>query len=158
MEEKVILGITMGDPASIGPEITVKVLADRGVYESCNPLVVGDAWIMEEALKITGHEELKIHPVRSLEEALFCPGIIDVYDMKLAEPGKLRRGEVSAMAGEAAFQYVKKVIELAMNGQIDATITNAFNKEAVNLAGHPYSGHTELYAEYTGTRKYTMMR
>lgn len=157
MEEKVILGITMGDPASIGPEITVKVLADRGVYESCNPLVVGDAWIMEEALKITGHEELKIHPVRSLEEALFCPGIIDVYDMKLAEPGKLRRGEVSAMAGEAAFQYVKKVIELAMNGRIDATITNAFNKEAVNLAGHPYSGHTELYAEYTGTRKYTMM-
>lgn len=61
------------------------------------------------------------------------------------------------MAGNAAFQYVKKVIELAMERQIDATVTNALNKEAMNLAGHHFSGHTEIYAEYTGTRKYTMM-
>ena len=61
------------------------------------------------------------------------------------------------MAGNAAFQYVKKVIELAMNHEVDATVTNALNKEAMNLAGHHYSGHTEIYAEYTGTKKYTMM-
>ena len=60
-------------------------------------------------------------------------------------------------AGEAAFGYVKKVIELAMAGEIDGTVTNAFNKEAVNLAGHHYSGHTEIYADFTGTKKYTMM-
>ena len=61
------------------------------------------------------------------------------------------------MAGNAAFQYVKKVIGLAMDHKIDATVTNALNKEAMNLAGHHYSGHTEIYADYTGTRKYTMM-
>jgi 4-hydroxythreonine-4-phosphate dehydrogenase len=61
------------------------------------------------------------------------------------------------MAGEAAFQYVKKVIELAMNHEVDATVTNAINKEAINLAGHHYSGHTEIYADFTGTSKYTMM-
>ena len=70
---------------------------------------------------------------------------------------KLKRGEVSAMCGEAAFQYVAKVIHLAMEHKVDATVTNAFNKEAVNLAGHHYSGHTEIYAEMTGTKNYTMM-
>lgn len=61
------------------------------------------------------------------------------------------------MCGEAAFRYVVKVIELAQAGEIDATVTNAINKEAVNLAGHHFSGHTEIYAEYTHTDKYTMM-
>ena len=66
-------------------------------------------------------------------------------------------GKVSKMCGEAAFQYVVKVIELAQSGEIDATVTNALNKEAINMAGHHYSGHTEIYAEYTHTDKYTMM-
>jgi 4-hydroxythreonine-4-phosphate dehydrogenase len=61
------------------------------------------------------------------------------------------------MAGEAAFQCVKKVIELAMAGEIDGTVTNALNKEAINFAGHHYPGHTEIFAEFTGTQKYTMM-
>lgn len=78
-------------------------------------------------------------------------------DMKLVDPETLERGRVSAAAGDAAFQYVKKVIQLAMAGEIDGTVTNAFNKEAINLAGHHYSGHTEVYAEFTGTKKYTMM-
>lgn len=157
MENKLILGITMGDPASIGPEITIKALAQKSVYEECRPLVVGDASVMEAALKIVGREDMKIRPVQSVGEAKFEYGTIDVYDMKLVDIDKLERGRVSAMAGEAAFQYVKKVIELAMAGEIDGTVTNAFNKEAVNLAGHHYSGHTEIYADFTGTKKYTMM-
>ncbi len=157
MEDRIILGITMGDPASIGPEITVKALEKRHVYEICRPLVVGDAVVMEEALKIVGREDLRIHPVEAVEEAWFRRGVIDVYDMKLVDAARLERGKISAMAGEAAFRYVEKVIELAMKGAVDATVTNAFNKEAVNLAGHHYSGHTEIYAELTGTRKYTMM-
>ena len=77
--------------------------------------------------------------------------------MKLVDIDKLERGKVSVMAGDAAFQYVKRVIELANAGEVDGTVTNAFNKEAVNLAGHHYSGHTEIYAEMTHTKKYTMM-
>ena len=158
MADMKIIGITMGDPASIGPEITAKALADPSVYERCKPLVVGDAAVMEEALKITGlSDKLKIHKVKDVSEALFEYGTIDVYDMGMVDIEELRRGEVSAMAGNAAFQYVKKVIELAMDQKIDATVTNALNKEAINLAGHHYSGHTEIYADYTGTKKYTMM-
>ena len=92
-----------------------------------------------------------------MSEALFEYGTIDVCHMGMVDMDKLQRGKVSAMAGNAAFQYVKKVIGLAMDHKIDATVTNALNKEAMNLAGHHYSGHTEIYADYTGTRKYTMM-
>ena len=153
-----IIGITMGDPASIGPEITAKALSDPSVYERCKPLVVGDVPVMEEALKITGLSgKLKIHTIGDVSEALFEYGTIDVYHMGMVDMDKLQRGKVSAMAGNAAFQYVKKVIGLAMDHKIDATVTNALNKEAMNLAGHHYSGHTEIYADYTGTKKYTMM-
>lgn len=156
MKNRPILGITMGDPASIGPEITVKALSNPETYEKCSPLVIGDAAVMEEAVKIVG-KNVKIHTVNNVQEALFTYGTIDVYDMGLVDMDKLERGVVSAMAGHAAFEYVRKVIELAMNNEIDATVTNALNKEAMNLAGHHYSGHTEIYADYTGTKKYTMM-
>lgn len=156
MSKKPILGITMGDPASIGPEITVKALSDSAIYEKCSPIIIGDAAVMEAAVGIVG-KNVKINAVSDVKEAKFEFGTIDVYDMKLVDMDKLERGVVSAMAGNAAFQYVKKVIELAMNHEVDATVTNALNKEAMNLAGHHYSGHTEIYAEYTGTKKYTMM-
>ena len=157
MADKKIIGITMGDPASIGPEITIKALADPALYDRCRPLVVGDAAVMEAARPIVGREDIQIHAVRDVSECLFTPGIIDVYDMGITDPGLLERGKVSPMAGDAAFQYVKKVIELAMDRKIDATVTNALNKEAMNLAGHHYSGHTEIYADFTHTSKYTMM-
>lgn len=157
MAGKLIIGITMGDPASIGPEITVKALAKKAIYDICNPIVIGDASVMMEAVKIVGEDDIKINSVNTVDEAKFQPGTIDVYDMKLVDITKLERGRVSVMAGESAFQYVKKVIELAMDGVVDATVTNAFNKEAINAAGHHYSGHTEIYAELTGTKKYTMM-
>lgn len=156
MSKKPILGITMGDPASIGPEITVKALSDPAIYEKCSPIIIGDAAVMEAAAGIVG-KDVKINAVSDVKEAKFEFGTIDVYDMKLVDMDKLERGVVSDMAGNAAFQYVKKVIELAMNHEVDATVTNALNKEAMNLAGHHYSGHTEIYAEYTGTKKYTMM-
>ena len=156
MSKKPILGITMGDPASIGPEITVNALSDPAIYEKCSPIIIGDAAVMEAAAGIVG-KDVKINAVSDVKEAKFEFGTIDVYDMKLVDMDKLERGVVSAMAGNAAFQYVKKVIELAMNHEVDATVTNALNKEAMNLAGHHYSGHTEIYAEYTGTKKYTMM-
>lgn len=152
-----IIAITMGDPASIGPEITVKALAREGVYQRCRPIVIGDAGVMEDAARSLYGGNVRINPVHSVKEALYTPGTIDVLDMALVDLGSLERGKVSALAGEAAFRYVEKVIELALAGEADATVTNALNKEAVNLAGHHYSGHTEIYAEYTATERYTMM-
>ena len=156
-KNKPVIGITMGDPASIGPEITLKALSDRIVYEVCRPLVIGDAACMEKARDFIPGMDIRIRPVSEVSEARFEWGTIDVLDMKNADMDRIEIGKISGEAGEAAFQYVDKVIALAMDGQIDATVTNAFSKEAVNLAGHHYSGHTEIYADKTGTKKYTMM-
>lgn len=158
MNGRPIIGITMGDPAGNGAEITVKALADPEVYKNSRPIVIGDANCMEQAVRIVNQEEnIKIHAVKRIEDAVFEYGTIDVYDMGLVDMKRHMYGKVSKMCGEAAFQYVVKVIELAMNHEIDATVTNALNKEAINLAGHHYSGHTEIYADYTHTSKYTMM-
>lgn len=154
---KPIIAITMGDPASVGPEITCKVFSKEEIYDRCRPLLVGDASVLEKARAWVGADTLKLHAIHRPEDALYQKGMLDVLDMNLVDFEKLKTGEVSAMSGEASFQYVKKVIELAMDGKADATVTNAISKEAVNLAGHHYAGHTEIYAHYTGTPKYTMM-
>ena len=155
--ERPILAITMGDPASIGPEITVKALARQEIYQICRPLVVGDACMLERARRVTRLEDIRVHRVTASTEAEYVPGTIDVLDMRLVDAEALPVGRVSAAAGEAAFRYVEKAIALAMADEVDGTVTNAFNKEAVNLAGHHFSGHTEVYAAYTHTKNYTMM-
>lgn len=147
----------MGDPASIGPEISLKALNNKDIYNRCRPVIIGDASVMKKAIEYTGLTNLKIHSIKNISEALFQHGTVDVYDMGIVNPEDFEIGKVSKAAGNAAFQYVKKVIELAQNNEIDATITNALNKESINLAGHHYSGHTEIYAEFTKTKKYTMM-
>ena len=154
---KPIIGITMGDPASIGPEISVKALCREDLYDRARPIIIGDACVMERAARILGVDDSKIHMVKSVDEARFVPGTIDVLDLGLIDADRLVYGKVSALAGEAAFQYVIMAIDLAERGIVDATVTNALNKEAINLAGHHYSGHTEIYAEYTRTKHYTMM-
>jgi 4-hydroxythreonine-4-phosphate dehydrogenase len=109
---------------------------------------------VNEAVK---RRDIVIHPVSSVKECLFKPGTIDVYDMRNIEAQKVKIGKVDAASGEAAFSSVKKAIELALAGEIDATITNPLNKEALNLAGHHYAGHTEIYADFTGVKNYSMM-
>ncbi|MEA4932231.1 MAG: 4-hydroxythreonine-4-phosphate dehydrogenase PdxA [Lawsonibacter sp.] len=169
MVMKPILGISMGDPFGNGPEITVKALSDITLYDRCRPVVVGDVSSMEYAAqvakKVSGIN-LKIRPIHDIGEAEYEYGTIDVYDMGIVKgsdiPGNRENPKpfalgATALGGEAAFQYVVKVIELAMAGRVDATITNALSKEAINMAGHHYSGHTEIYADYTKTSKYTMM-
>lgn len=157
MRYRPIIGITMGDPASIGPEITIKALNRKELYDKSRPIVIGDAVMLEQAKRIVGMEHIIINPVDRIDDARYEFGTIDVLNMGLVDKDKITLGELSSTAGEAAFQYVKKTIELALIGELDATVTNALNKEAINLAGHKYSGHTEIYAEMTGTSKYTMM-
>jgi len=158
MIKKPILGITMGDPSGIGPEIAVKALGLAEIYTICRPLLIGDARVMEKAVKeAVKRHDITIHPVSSVDECRFEYGYIDVYDLCNVEIDKFKTGSVDAMSGNAAFTSVKKAIELALTGEIDATITNPVNKEALNLAGHHYAGHTEIYADLTGTKNYSMM-
>lgn len=157
-----IVAVTMGDPAGNGPEITVKALSDPALYERCRPIVVGDAKMIEQAKGFVNHPEIEVNPVSDVSDAKFRAGAIDVYHLDLIEDvASFKLGEVSAEGGNAAFQSVRRTIELAMEGKVDATVTNALNKEAMNLAlapqGMHFDGHTEIYATYTGTKKYSMM-
>jgi 4-hydroxythreonine-4-phosphate dehydrogenase len=156
MSEKPVLGITMGDPASIGPEIAIKALLDHEIYEICRPLLVGDAGTFNHIISRLGLQA-SINVIGSVAEAKFEYGTLDVFDLKNVNLDKLEFGVVSAMAGNAAFESVVKVIELAMAGEIDATVTGPLNKKSMNEAGHHFAGHTEIYAQYTGTKKYAML-
>ena len=151
------IGITLGDPAGIGPEISIKAFAKKDLYERCQPLLLGDACVVEKYLQDHPELNLKLNVIEEPDQGKYAYGMIDLIDLKAVDINQLAIGEVSAMTGNAAFQYVKKVIELALDKKIDATVTNPLNKEALNLAGHHYAGHTEIYADLTNTDKYTMM-
>ena len=151
-----LLGISMGDPGGIGPEICAKALNDPDIYRISRPLVVGDGEVMADAIRFC-RLPVSIHRCEQPEAGLYVSGTIDVLDLKNLGAGRLRHKQVTAEQGRAAFEYVAKVIELAMAGRIDATVTAPINKAAVNAAGYHYAGHTEIYAQFTGTRDYAMM-
>ncbi|MCL4637516.1 MULTISPECIES: 4-hydroxythreonine-4-phosphate dehydrogenase PdxA [Olivibacter] len=156
MSEKPIIGITMGDPASIGPEIAVKALLSKKVYDACRPLLIGNANVFQHIINALDIQ-VSIHSIQHIEDAKFIYGQLDVYDLGPVDLNAIHFGQVSAAAGDAAFRSVKKVIELAMDGQIDATVTGPINKKSISEAGHQYPGHTEIYAHYTNTKKYAML-
>jgi len=151
-----IVGVTMGDPAGVGPEIAAKAFADPRCRVACRPLLVGDADVMAEAVALT-RAGLRVRRIASVAEARFDPATIDVLQVGAFDVGGLARGRVSPACGRASYDYVVGAIDLAMSGAIQATVTNPINKEAVAAAGLPSTGHTEIYARRTGTKRYTMM-
>jgi len=149
------IGITMGDPAGVGPEVVAKALAHASVYESCRPLVIGDAKRLRKAAAIA-RLPLEVRAVAGPEQARFAHGVVDCIDLALV-PEELRFGELSPVAGEAAYRFIERAVELARERRIDAICTAPLNKEALNAAGHRYPGHTELLAELTGTKEVSLM-
>lgn len=153
---KPILAITMGDPAGIGPEIVVKALNLKETYEKCRPIVTGDAKVMEWAVRQMGTAQ-KINAIENVSEAKFELGTIDVIDLKCVDMDTFEPGKVAPQCGNAAFVSIVKAIELAMANEVDGTVTAPLNKEALHKGGHNFDGHTEIYAHYTGTKKYAML-
>lgn len=152
-----IVGITLGDICGIGPEITAHAMMEKNVYRMCKPLVVGNIGAVKRGIEISGLA-LQVNAIRSVKDALFEQGTIDVFDIPGIDITKAPLGQVSAEGGKAAYLAVAKVIELAMSGDIQATVTNPLNKEALHSAGYTqFAGHTEIYAKLTNTSKYTMM-
>ncbi|WP_213517505.1 4-hydroxythreonine-4-phosphate dehydrogenase PdxA [Paenibacillus montaniterrae] len=152
---KPIIGITMGDAAGVGPEIIVKALGYKELYDKCKPVVIGDAKMLERVLPIVD-SPLTIHAIKQPEEAKYEYGSIDVIDLDLL-PADLPFGQVSAAAGDAAFQYLARAIELAKEQRIHSICTAPLNKEALHLGGHIYPGHTEILADLTDTEDFSMM-
>src|SRR5688572_25255860 len=101
-----IIGITMGDPASIGPEIAVKALLNKDIYSICRPLIVGDARVFEDIIKRL-NLQASINAIEKVADAKFEYGVIDVFDLKNVDMDKLEFGQISAMAGNASFEAVK---------------------------------------------------
>lgn len=145
--------ITIGDPAGIGPEIAIKGLMSNKTYRN-NTLIVGS----ESILKYYSHQLKNPYTLNVIEEPEeFKADQINVMNAVDLSLDDFKIGEVSAVAGDAAYRYLEKSIGLAMEDRLGAVITGPLNKEALHKGGHFYDGHTEIFAELTGTKKYTMM-
>lgn len=156
MSKKPIIGITMGDPAGVGPEVIVKSLQEQEIYQDAHPIVIGDAKILQRAAKDL-NLTISIAP-KKLEDDLTQTsfGEIACVDLDLV-PEDLAVGEVSPVAGDAAFQYLEAAIQLANENKIQAICTAPLNKEALQKGGHMYPGHTEILADLTNTEDFSMM-
>jgi 4-phospho-D-threonate 3-dehydrogenase / 4-phospho-D-erythronate 3-dehydrogenase len=150
-----IVAITMGDAAGVGPEIVVKALQSAEVHQICRPLVIGDAGRLRKAaaiIKVT----LPIKAVTTVAEARFDRSEIDCLDLDCI-PDDLPFGKLSKIAGDGAYRFIAKAVELAMAGSIHAVCTAPLNKEALHAGGHIFPGHTELLAALSGTKEVSMM-
>jgi 4-hydroxythreonine-4-phosphate dehydrogenase len=150
------LAVTMGDPAGIGPEIAVKALLDPAVTSICRPVVIGDASVIRDIIERLGLPA-SVHAIHRIDDAVFESGQIDVFDLGIMNGQDIPFGIIDATCGEASFQAVRKAIELALAVEVEGTVTGPINKKSINEAGHHFAGHTEIYAHFTGTRKYAML-
>lgn len=152
-----ILAITLGDPGGIGPEIAVKALADKRVYDICRPILVGTADLVKNALafcRLDGFEVAKVDDPRT---GRYMHGLIEVRDLENFPISGLKHKTITAPQGRASFEFVNEAINMALAKRVDGTVTGPINKAAINAGGFHYSGHTEIYAEKTGTKDYCMM-
>ena len=151
-----VLGITMGDPAGVGPEITAKAAAEPGVRRRARLLVIGSADAMSEAIGLA-RAPLSVHVVGRPAECRFADGTLEVLDLANVDMRTLARGAVSAEAGRAAYAYIETAVRLAEADEIAAIVTAPVNKEGLAAAGVPHAGHTEILASLSGTRDFAML-
>lgn len=146
---KPVIGITLGDPSGIGPEIVPGALADGEVRKHCVPVVIGHAGLLKRCMADAGFMGTEIAPIRSPKEAKGT-GAIDVLHVESQGMADIRPGVLSADAGIASELYVRKACDLGLAGEIDAIATAPINKEALRLAGIEHIGHTEMLAAFMG--------
>jgi len=135
------IAVTMGDPAGIGPEICLRLLANSEIKDICTPLVFGDVSVLE---RVSQKLALPFDPR-------------DVRDLDLLEGETIVPGALDARCGEAAYRYVLAAIDAGLAGDVDAIATAPLNKEAMHAAGHKYPGHTEIFAERMKAERSCMM-
>ena len=147
---KPLIAVTMGDPAGIGPEIVARTIDDKEIFNIARCIVIGDRKIMEKAIQIVG-ADLKIHVTENPAEGDYSEGVLNLIDLDNINMDQFEYGKVSAMCGQAAYDYIAKSIEITMSGQADAVATTPINKESLHAAEVPFIGHTEIFGALTGT-------
>lgn len=148
---KPIIAIPMGDAAGIGPEITVRALADKMIQDIARCVVVGDKDVLEDAIRVSG-VDLKIKCIEEPANGDYTPGVLNLIDLDNIDMNTLKIGEIQAMTGQAAYEYIKKATELCLERKADVLTTTAINKESLKMAEVPYIGHTEIVGALTGTK------
>jgi 4-hydroxythreonine-4-phosphate dehydrogenase len=156
MLRKPIVGVTMGDAAGIGPEIILMALLREDVRAAANYVVYGAPEVMARAADVVGWRGV-VREAADPRDCSFTEGVLDVIRCRQVSLADCPYGKVSAVCGDLAFESVRRAIEDAKAGLIDATATAPLNKEALSLAGHKYPGHTEIYAHFTNTTEYAML-
>jgi len=157
MTNRPIIAITMGDPCGIGPEIIVKALQHEEIWEICIPVVVGDKNVMERAIAICG-SRYQLHEIALPEEArTVANSSIPLLTISKLSEADFQHGAPTDASGDAVYRYICAAAKLCLDGKGAAMVTAPINKEAMNLAGHHYPGHTELLAELCDTKDFVMM-
>ena len=137
------IAITMGDPCGIGPEVVAKALASEEIHHACRPVVIGNSWVMEQAVRLT-KANLQVREVQAVNGVGESSAFIDVLDIHNLNPEDVIIGKVVPVCGKASMEWVTRAAELAISGGIDAMCTAPINKEAASLAGYKAIGHMEL--------------
>lgn len=145
------IAIPMGDPAGVGPEIVVKTAVSKEILDLCDLVVIGDKKVLEKATEIC-QVDLKIHTIKNVEEGKYEKGILNVIDLENVDMNTLEYGQVQGMCGKAAFEYIKKCVELAMEHKVDAIATTPINKESLRAGNVNYIGHTEILGDLSNSR------
>lgn len=151
-----LVGITMGDPVGIGPEIILLALCDPSIYKICKPLVIGDIRRLETAKKCIG-SSLNIKAVKGPDSGMYKCGCVDILSISELDPDKTSWGKPTVQTGKAMVNYITAAIDMASCGSIAAIVTCPINKMAMHMAGSKFKGHTELLAERTKTDDFVMM-
>lgn len=148
---KPILAIPMGDAAGIGPEITVKAMADHNLYEMARLVVVGDQKVLQHAMAFS-NVKLTINCINEPRDGSFIPGVLNLIDLDNIDLKRLKMGAVQAMTGKAAYEYIAVATRLCLEKQADVLTTTCINKESLQAAKVPHIGHTEIIGALTGTK------
>ena len=147
---KPYIGIPLGDPAGIGPEIVVKSIAKESTNSYCKPVIIGDKKVIEKAIEIC-NVDLKVNVINNVVDGVYNKETLNLIDLDNIDMDKFEYGQVNGMCGKAAFEYIAKSIELAMNKDVDAIATTPINKESFKAGEVPYIGHTEVLEDLTNT-------
>jgi len=152
MDTRPLIAVTMGDAAGIGPEIIAKALGEESVLRQCRPLVVGAAWAIEDAVRLT-RGSARVRAVRRPADAVGSPGVIDVLEAGELQRSDAAPGRLSAACGRAAVACIEMAARLALRGEVAAMVTCPINKGAVQLAGFAGDiGHQEILARLAGSQ------
>ena len=138
------------------PEVIAKALTDKEIYMVCCPIIIGDALIMQKAIKLI-KGSIGVNAITEIQYAQCRFGYVDVVDVHCLDEQSVIAGQKSSACGKASVEYVIKAAQLAMQDDIDALVTAPINKESTRQAGYGELGHLELLARYTNSTEYATM-